>query len=171
MKKDKIFLLGFMGCGKSTFGKKLASKLNWNFIDLDDYIEEKEGERIVDIFKHRGEAYFRGLETKAVEATAKMKRTIISTGGGTPCFNNNIESINSLGLSVYIKLSPTVLKKRLLNETNKRPLLSGFNEDELLTFIVSKLAEREDDYLKSEIIFNFNEDAVPNFIEKIKEVV
>lgn len=171
MKKDKIFLLGFMGCGKSTFGKKLALKLNWNFIDLDDYIEEKEGERIVDIFKHRGEAYFRGLETKAVEATAKMKRTIISTGGGTPCFNNNIESINSLGLSVYIKLSPIVLKKRLLNETNKRPLLSGLNEDELLTFIVSKLAEREGDYLKSEIIFNFNEDAVPNFIEKIKEVV
>ena len=72
MKKDKIFLLGFMGCGKSTFGKKLALKLNWNFIDLDDYIEEKEGERIVDIFKHRGEAYFRGLETKAVEATANV---------------------------------------------------------------------------------------------------
>ena len=171
MKKDKIFLLGFMGCGKSTFGKKLALKLNWDFVDLDDYIEEKEGARIVDIFKLKGEKYFRRLETQAVQATAKIKRTIISTGGGTPCFNNNIESINSLGLSVYIKLPPAVLKERLLNETSKRPLLSGFNEDELLTFIESKLAEREDDYLKSEIVFNYNDDAVPNFIEKIKEVV
>jgi len=160
-----------MGCGKSTFGKELASKLNWDFIDLDDYIEEKEGACIVDIFKYKGEKYFRGLETKAVEATAKMKRTIISTGGGTPCFNDNIESINSLGLSVYIKLPPVVLKERLLNETNKRPLLSGLNEEELLTFIEGKLAEREGDYLKSEIVFNYNDDAVTNFIEKIKEVV
>lgn len=171
MKKDKIFLLGFMGCGKSTFGEKLALKLNWDFIDLDEYIEEKEGDSIVNIFKHKGETYFRGLETKAVEATANMTRTIISTGGGTPCFNDNIEQINALGLSVYIKLSPEVLKERLLNETNKRPLLSGLNEDELLTFIESKLAEREDDYLKSEIVFNYNDDAVPNFIQKIKEVV
>ena len=160
MKFDKVFLIGFMGCGKSTFGRKIAEQLDWDFVDLDDYIEEQQNASIQTIFANKGESYFRTLETKAIEESSKWKKTIISTGGGTPCFNNNITSINNIGLSVYLKLSPEVLRSRLEGEKSKRPLISNLSDAELLIFINKKLAERSGYYSKSEIIFEYSSDLI-----------
>jgi shikimate kinase len=168
MKFDKVFLIGFMGCGKSTFGKKLAKQLNWDFVDLDDYIEKKEKASISEIFASKGETYFRSLESKAVKSTSNWKKTIISTGGGTPCFNDNISSINDAGLSVYIKISPIVLKSRLEGELSKRPLIADLTDAELLSFIENKLNERSADYSKSKIIFEYTDHTEASFVESLK---
>lgn len=168
MKFDKVFLIGFMGCGKSTFGRKIAEELGWDFVDLDTYIEEQQNASIQTIFANKGESYFRNLETKAIEESSKWKKTIISTGGGTPCFNNNITSINNLGLSVYLKLSPEVLKSRLEGEKSKRPLISNLSDAELLIFINKKLAERSCYYSKSEITFEYSSDLEVSFMEILR---
>jgi shikimate kinase len=168
MKYDKVFLIGFMGCGKSTFGRKLAEELNWDFVDLDDYIEFQEKSSIPEIFRDKGEAYFRSLESKAVEESSKWKRTIISTGGGTPCFNDNISSINNIGLSVYIKLSPEVLKSRLEGEKFKRPLIANLSDIEMLSFIQLKLSDRSSDYSKSKIVFEYSDAGEVEFVASLK---
>lgn len=166
---DKVFLIGFMGCGKSTFGRKLAKQLQWDFIDLDDYIEQQEGCSISEIFKSKGEVYFRGLETKAVRNSENWNNTVISTGGGTPCFNDNAYFINKIGLSVYMKLTPEVLKNRLEGEKLKRPLIANLSDVELLSFIKNKLSERSADYSKSEIIFEYSDDGVTKFIDSLRD--
>jgi len=168
MKFDKVFLIGFMGCGKTTFGRKLAKQLEWDFIDLDDYIESDQKASIQEIFSDKGEAYFRGLESNALEEASKWNKTVISTGGGTPCFNNNISYINNIGLSIYIKLSPEVLKSRLEGGKSKRPLIANLSDAELLSFIKNKLAERSEDYSKSEIIFEYSIDKEANFTEILR---
>lgn len=171
MKVDKIFLEGFMGCGKSTFGRKLAAELEWDFIDLDDYIEEKEGRSISDIFEKEGESFFRELETKTLEETRDWTNTVISCGGGTPCFNDNAERINQLGYSVYIKLPASVLKGRLIGEKAKRPLLAKLTDEELLTFIQYKLAEREPFYTKAKKIFEYSDEAEKSFVKDLRSIL
>ena len=168
MKFDKVFLIGFMGCGKTTFGRKLAKQLEWDFIDLDDYIESDQKASIQEIFSDKGEAYFRGLESNALEEASKWEKTVISTGGGTPCFNNNISFINNIGLSIYIKLSPEVLKSRLKGGKSKRPLIANLSDAELLSFIKNKLAERSVDYSKSEITFEYSIDREASFTENLR---
>ena len=168
MKFDKVFLIGFMGCGKTTFGRKLAKQLEWDFIDLDDYIESEQKASIQEIFSDKGEAYFRGLESNALEEASKWEKTVISTGGGTPCFNNNISFINNIGLSIYIKLSPEVLKSRLKGGKSKRPLIANLSDAELLSFIKNKLAERSGDYSKSEITFEYSIDREASFTENLR---
>ena len=168
MKFDKVFLIGFMGCGKTTFGRKLAKQLEWDFIDLDDYIESEQKSSIQEIFSAKGEAYFRGLESNALEEASKWDKTVISTGGGTPCFNNNISFINNIGLSIYIKLSPEVLKSRLKGGKSKRPLIANLSDAELLSFIKNKLAERSGDYSKSEITFEYSIDREASFTENLR---
>lgn len=171
MAVNKIFLEGFMGCGKSTFGKKLAEALEWKFVDLDDYIENKEGKTIPEIFETEGELYFRELETEAIQDTSSWKKTIVSCGGGTPCFNNNAESINEIGFSVYIKLSPEVLMERLLGEKAKRPLIAKLTDDELLSFIEAKLKERGVFYAKANKIFEYTDSGEKSFIQELKHIV
>lgn len=171
MKKNKIFLTGFMGCGKSTFGKKLAKELSWDFIDLDDYIEKQEGMSIVEIFKQKGETYFRQLESDAVAVSMAWNNAVVSTGGGTPCFNNNMEMVNQLGVSVFINLSPEVLAQRLELEKNKRPLLKDLDHNELLIFIKNKLTERKPFYAKSQLVFNYESESEKGFIDRIKEII
>lgn len=169
MSFNKVFLVGFMGCGKSTFGRKLAKQLGWDFVDLDDYIEEQESSTISDIFSKYGEAYFRKLESEALKSSEGWGNTIVSTGGGTPCFNNNISLINKLGLSVYIKLAPEVLQARLEGEKNKRPLLADLDNEKLLEFITNKLLERSSDYEKSSIVFDYSDAEEPKFVESLKQ--
>jgi shikimate kinase len=168
MSFNKVFLIGFMGCGKSTFGRKLAKQLEWEFIDLDDYIEEQERCSVSEIFKNKGEVYFRNLETKALKESNQWINTIISTGGGTPCFNDNIDLINKIGLSIHIKLSPEDLKIRLEGEKAKRPLIADLSDGELLSFIKLKLSERNTYYSSSELIFDYSDEMVIVFIEALK---
>lgn len=147
-----IYLIGFMGSGKSTAGKKLASILGWRFIDLDKQVEAKSGKTIQAIFAQNGEKYFRNLETEELGNLISASNTIIATGGGTPCYSNNMDYMLSTGLTIYLKLNPGQLKSRLSESKGERPLIKDLKPDELLTFIEKKLAERECWYEKSEVI-------------------
>lgn len=140
-----------MGCGKSTIGRKLASKLNLQFVDLDEFIEGKQGESISDIFSKTGENGFRKLEQDALNEFCSKSNLVIATGGGTPCFYNNMEIINQGGVSIYIHLTEAALFSRLKNSRTNRPLLAQKNDEELLSFISAKLSEREKHYQKSHI--------------------
>lgn len=158
MKHHKnIFLLGFMGSGKTTLGKKLAHQLGYHFIDLDQAIEQNTGSTISEIFAAHGEAYFRDMETAELKKIVASDSTnVIALGGGTPCFNNNMEIVNHSGLSIYIKYNAGILTSRLLNAKSERPLIAGKSKEELELFVEDLLKKREGDYLKSHQIVEGN---------------
>ena len=141
-----------MGCGKTTWSRKLAAHLGYDFIDLDHLLEEQAGMTIAEYFASYGEEAFRILESEVLKQTAYSNNTVISTGGGLPCFFDNMSWMNAHGKTVYIKLSPKTLVDRLEKGKAKRPLLRDKHGDELLAFITEKLAEREDYYLQSDYI-------------------
>lgn len=143
MAVNRLYLTGFMGCGKSTVGRMLAPALNWHFIDMDSYIEKKEGRTIADIFASEGEIFFRQLENQALQNIASMEDVVVATGGGAPCFLNNMQLMNDSGLTIYLKVAPEELFQRVRMGKTERPLLAGKSDDELLTYIREKLEERE----------------------------
>ena len=145
----KIFLIGFMGCGKTTLGKKLARTLNYNFIDLDSYIENKTTEKITEIFDKKGEQYFRDLEKESLNEICKMDNMVLASGGGTPCFSDNMQTMLAKGICIYLKMEAGDLAERLCKEKNNRPLIRHLTENELNDFISEKLMEREVCYKKA----------------------
>ncbi len=144
-----FFLIGYMGSGKTTVGKKLAAKLNFEFIDLDKFIETEYKKTIPEIFKQDGEQAFRSMETNALKKLIAKKNSVIACGGGAPCYYGNMELINDNGISVYLKLSVDALSNRLLNAKDKRPLIEGKSEKELKSFIIRQLEKRENFYNKA----------------------
>jgi shikimate kinase len=155
----KIFLIGFMGSGKSTTGKKLASHLNWSFIDLDEKIEIMTGMKIKNIFSEKGETFFRKVESETLHGIVSETNTVISTGGGTPCFGDNMDFMISNGLTIYLTMTPARLKSRLADSSDHRPLLKDIGKEELKEYIARKLSEREKWYSRAEIIVDgFNTD-------------
>ena len=157
MKKqaDKIYLIGFMGCGKSYIGKQLAQSLGWEFLDMDDFLEAKEGMSISQIFAEGGATLFRKLEQNYLHATYDFKNTIIATGGGVPCFFDNIDWMNTNGATIYLKTPVPILFDRLKSETNHRPLLAGKTDAQLKEFIANKLSERNPFYEQAQNIFEY----------------
>lgn len=153
-KKSLIYIIGFMGSGKSTAGRKLASSLGWSFIDLDRKIEEKAGKTIPQIFSQYGESYFRSIETDLLRSIGSGIETIVSTGGGTPCHSENMDFMLQTGLTIYLKMTPSQLAGRLIKSTDERPLLKNIPDDKLINFIEEKLVNREKWYSKSNIIIN-----------------
>jgi shikimate kinase len=141
-----------MGSGKSTAGKKIASHMNWSFIDLDKKIEEHTGKTIPEIFSQDGENYFREIETKLLRNLKSESDTVISTGGGTPCHSDNMNFMLETGLTLYLKLTPAELKSRLSDSKGKRPLIKDLNNKNLIDFIEGKLRDREKWYDRSDII-------------------
>ncbi len=150
-KNHIIYIIGFMGSGKTTAGKKLASLLGWSFIDLDKRIEEYAGKTIPEIFSQSGEDYFRIIETQLLRNIKMRTKTVISTGGGTPCYIDNMDYMIETGLTIYLKLTPAELKSRLSQSKGKRPLIKDLNQNELTSFIKEKLAVREKWYERSDI--------------------
>lgn len=147
-----VYIIGFMGSGKSTAGKKLASLFKWSYIDLDKRIEDHTGKSIPEIFAQHGEEYFRLVESELLKRIVSGENTVVSTGGGSPCYSDNMDYMLKTGLTVYLKMSPLQLKKRLSDSEGDRPLIKGLSEDELLSFIREKLANREPWYNRAEII-------------------
>lgn len=147
----KLYIIGFMGSGKTTAGKKIASLLGWTFIDLDKKIEEHESKSIPEIFAQNGENYFREVESEVLKDLNNLSEVVISTGGGTPCHGNNMEFMLETGLTLYLKLTPGQLKCRLINSKGERPLIKNLDEEGLLLFISQKLAEREVYYDRAEV--------------------
>ncbi len=148
---SKIYLIGFMGSGKSTAGKNLATLLNWEFTDLDEMVEKYSGKTIPEIFQKEGEDYFRKLETEMLDSLKSVENLVVSTGGGTPCFNDNMAFMLKTGLTIYLKMTPEQLFDRLSGSTDLRPLVKNIDNDHLLDFIEDKLKLREQWYNMAEI--------------------
>ena len=164
-----IFLIGYMGSGKSTVGKRLAKKLNFNFIDLDSFIEEENKLTISEIFTKLGENEFRALEHNALKKLISNTHTVISCGGGTPCYYNNIELMNNNGITIYIKMSIDTLAQRLFNAKQKRPLVANLSTiTELKKIINEQLEKREAFYQQAQYTVkgkNLNLNELALFIE------
>jgi len=150
-----IFLIGMPGAGKTTIGRKLAVALQKHFLDLDEYIEEIHQEPVRQIFAQKGEAFFRQTEAAALrDISARANGAVVATGGGTPCFLDNIDYMNKVGATIYIKVPETVLVERL-TRTNReqRPLLAGKTADEIKQFVTVTLASRLQFYQKAQITY------------------
>jgi shikimate kinase len=148
----KIFLIGFMGSGKTYWGSRWAAKYDLPFIDLDERVAQIENKTIAEIFERDGEEYFREVETACLKKNPGKDNFIMACGGGTACYNNNMLWMNENGTTVYLSASPQVLYKRLMDEKDKRPLLKKIHPDELIPFIKRKLQEREPFYRQAKII-------------------
>ncbi len=157
----KIYLIGFMGCGKSTIGRQLAELLDFAFVDLDDYITEWQGKSIAEIFDTKGEKEFREIERDALGMLSGMVNTVIATGGGTPCFHDNLEWMQTTGMTIYLNTPTHLLAQRLKQETHHRPLLANLNDHELSDFIDKKIHERSSFYNQSEIIYQQTQNDMP----------
>jgi shikimate kinase len=145
----RIYLIGFMGSGKTTVGRPLATRLGYQFIDQDDVIEERFGMTITEIFAKVGEPEFRKTEREVLADLSQMDHVVIATGGGCPCFFDNMETMNRHGLSIYLKGDPKTLVHRLKDSHGTRPLIKDKSEEELIQYVTDKLAEREPFYSKA----------------------
>ena len=131
----RIFLIGYMGAGKTTLGKAFAREMSLNFIDLDWYIEERFHKTVQQLFLERGEDGFRELERKMLHEVAEFEDVVVSAGGGTPCFFDNMEYMNDCGDTVFLDVEPAVLFRRLRVAKQQRPLLANKSDEELMDFI------------------------------------
>ena len=148
----RLYLIGYMGCGKSTVGRKVARFAHLQFVDTDAQVEKAEGSTVADVITYQGEEYFRAVERKVLEQTATEDDIVVSTGGGLPTWGDNMEVISQLGLSVYLRRSPKNIISRLSPYgRQKRPKFRGLNDEELLAFMTSHMAEREPIYSKADI--------------------
>lgn len=150
-----IFLMGYMGCGKTTLGRALASELGMPFIDLDMYIEEKCEMTMNRIFETFGEECFREMELQSLREVA-MHHAVVACGGGTPCYGQNMEFMNGRGLTIWLTASAECIAARLAlpHEKAKRPLVVALNDDEILDYVKTKLQERQPYYSKAQLTFD-----------------
>ncbi len=164
---QRIFLIGFMGSGKTAMGKLLAKTSNLHFIDLDAYIENKYRKTIAQIFEEEGEAAFREKERACLHEVADFEDVVISTGGGAPCFFDNMEFMNSRGETIYLKLQPEHLAQRLSSpKANVRPLVKNKTGDELLQYITHLLSIREPFYLQSQRIVEGSDAEIVEWVSR-----
>lgn len=153
----RIFLMGYMGAGKTTIGKKLAETLNLSFTDLDWFIENRQHKTINEIFAEKGESGFREIEKEALHEVGQFEDALISVGGGTPCFFDNIDYMNQNGTAIYLKVNPAVLADRLCQAKQTRPLLKDKTDDEILNFISDALDKRGPFYEMANLVFDASE--------------
>ncbi len=153
----RIFLVGYMGAGKTTAGRELAKELNLDFIDLDHFIQSRYQKTVNQLFQDVGESEFRIIERNVLKEVGEFENVVIATGGGAPCFFDNMEYMNGVGTTVYLKARPEALASRLNTCKEKRPLIKDKDEDELYTFIVESLEKREPFYSQAGIIFETEE--------------
>jgi len=166
----KIVLLGYMASGKSTIGREISKKLDMKFIDLDDYITKREKTSISEIFKVKGEIYFRRIESSYLSEILNSKDSfILSLGGGTPCYSNNMELIlNSEASSIYIKAGIKTLVSRLTAEKNKRPLVAELEDDKLVEFVAKHLFERRFFYEQASMTVNTEDKSTEEITTEIR---
>ena len=148
----RVFLMGFMGAGKTTLGKALAKDLEVSFIDLDQYIERRYMKSVSQIFATRGEQGFREIESRMLREVGEFDDVIVSCGGSTPLIGDNMEFMLQHGQTVYLKCDNDTLLRRLKVARSQRPLIASKTDDELAAFIESETARREPGYLKAQFI-------------------
>ncbi len=140
-----------MGVGKTSIGKKLAKQMGWLFFDTDKQIEKKTGLSIPEIFNQLGEDFFRDHEREILNEIASLENVVVSVGGGLPCFYNNMDRLNEIGTTIYLKLEPEFIVKRLLESKIKRPLIENLSEKQVEEFVIDKLTIREKYYLQANV--------------------
>jgi len=163
----RIFLTGYMGCGKSTIGRKVAALMGINFIDLDKYIEERNFKSVPDIFAQEGENAFREKERLALQEVAQFEDIVIGTGGGAPCFFDNMQQMNNAGITIYLAPDNEILAYRLLKSKTERPLIAGKSREELLAFIAAALEKRAPFYEQSKIVIRGVNDVQPEEVLRL----
>lgn len=164
----RIYLVGFMGCGKTTLGRKIAGLLGLNFIDLDKFIEERTFKSVPLIFEEEGEQGFREREHHALEEVSHFEHVIVATGGGAPCFYDNMELMNRTGITVYISPDTPTLAGRIIHSKTERPLVAGKSKEELISFINESLKRRAPFYEKAKIVLSNGNNLSPEMlIERI----
>jgi shikimate kinase len=154
MNTEVVFLIGFMGAGKSTAGKLLADLTGYSFIDLDAAIELVAGKSISELFESGGEKAFRQIESDVLRQLENKSRIVVATGGGCGANPENVDFMNAYGLCIYLKVQPGVLFHRLAPEKKKRPLLSNLGDVDLMEYILEILPNREVNYRKASKIIN-----------------
>lgn len=165
-----LILIGYMGSGKSSVGEKLSKLLNYDFVDFDNYIEERVNMKVKDIFKTKGEVFFRKQERFYLNEVLKKRNTIVALGGGTPCYGNNLNLIKDEKHSklIYLKSSISNLTERLFYEKSNRPLISHLKtKDNLLEFIGKHLFERAPIYEQADLIIKTDSLSVNEVVESI----
>ena len=169
----KLVLIGYMGCGKSFISKELSVETEIKYLDLDEVIEKKSKKSIEELFKSKRELYFRKLENEILVEILNIKESLIlSTGGGTPCYYNNIEIMNSSDtISVYLKASIETLYARLVLEKSKRPLLSNFENSDLKEFIAKHLFERSFYYNQAKYVVNVDTKSSKEIVSELKNII
>ena len=171
----RIILIGYMGSGKTTVGKALSKATGMMFYDLDWYIESRMRKTVSQIFAERGEEGFRQIEYNMLHEVAEFENVIISCGGGTPCFFDNMDYLNQQGDVVYLKATPETLYKHLLMAKVERPLLKGKTHEELITYITEHLKERSPFYEKARHTLDVNVldnyDKIAISVERIKSLL
>ena len=171
----RIILIGYMGAGKTTVGKALGKELGLMFYDLDWYIESRMRKTVSQLFAERGEEGFRQIERNMLHEVAEFENVIISCGGGTPCFFDNIDYMNQQAQVVYLKARPDVLQAHLLMGKGERPLLKGKTPDELADYIRQHLQEREPFYTKARYTLDVslmdNYEKIQITVDKLKEML
>ncbi len=162
-----IFLLGLMGSGKSFWADKLGELLNIPSFHLDDEIEKSEQKKITEIFDEKGEDYFRQKETEILKSFSNKNNFILSVGGGTPCFNNNMDWMNDNGITIWIDEPIEIIEKRLLKEKSHRPLIANVGEKDLYSFLSNMHERRSLFYAKAQHHLKQNEISKEEFLKII----
>ncbi|MEG1863978.1 MAG: shikimate kinase [Alistipes sp.] len=168
-----LFLIGYMGCGKSTLGRKLARRLGVSFADTDALIEQQEGASVADIFQYEGERHFREVERAVLEQLlATRDEVVISTGGGLPTWDDNMVRMNAIGYTVYLRRTAEQIAHRLTPYgRQKRPRLRGLSDEELLAFMTQDMAMRETFYEQATTTFICDEESDERLVERILECI
>ena len=172
MKSDRnVILIGYMGSGKTTVGRLLADKLEYQFIDTDKYIEKNTGLSIPQIFEQFGEDHFRALEKEVISSVKKEKKIVLSTGGGMPCHSSNMEVLNSIGTSFYLSVPAYVLTNRLWPDRSIRPIIADIeNKHSLYAFVDNHLNQRIKCYESADVIIDGS--STPEaIVEDLKQVM
>ena len=163
----RIYIIGYMGAGKSTLGKSLALHMNLKSIDTDRFIENRYRKKISEIFAAKGEEHFREIEHRVLQEVSEFEDVIISTGGGLPCFHNNMKIMNDSGVTVYIEVPVEELVLRLNMSKNVRPVLNGRSGNELKIFVEDSLNIRKPFYEQAQMRFHVKQTLTKNDIERM----
>ncbi|MDR1153226.1 MAG: shikimate kinase [Bacteroidales bacterium] len=166
----KIFLVGFMGSGKTSVGKRLVESIGFDFVDTDRFIEMQQGKTVAEIFAQRGETAFREMERNVLLNLQQHEYAVVSTGGGMPCHGDNMDLMLAGGRVVYLKTSPQALSRRLLRSHTERPLIKGKAEEELQQYIVEKLAEREPFYSRAHVTVQTENFSVEELVQTLRRM-
>lgn len=167
---DRIYIVGYMGAGKTTAARRLAQRMGWEVVDTDALFEEKYKISVNDFFNKYDEPLYRKLESEVLKATESLDHVVVSTGGGTACFFDNMDWMNQHGLTIFLRISPQAAVDRVIHSRHKRPLVEGKSEEELTEFVNQHYASRLPFYEQARITAKSEDFDIESLMEAIKDI-